>query len=169
MTMSAGGDRLAFEIVAARYAGRVWRVAYRITGRQEEADEIAQDVLLRAWRSAGRFDCARGTLAAWLNRITVNLAADRYREAMNATPLSEELADPAPLPQAGLEAIETRRELAAGLAALPERQRRAITLTYLEERPGTEAAAALGISMRALEGLLHRARRFLRERYAREA
>ena len=73
------------------------------------------------------------------------------------------IADPVPPAFAALEAAERRLHLASGLAALPDRQLQAIALSYFEERPSWEAAAALGVSTRALEGLLRRARRFLRD------
>ncbi len=164
MALSAAGDRSAFDRLACRHLGRTWRLALRLTGDPHEAEEIAQDAMLRAWRSADRYDPERGAFTTWLHRIVVNLAADRRRAARPAKePLTDELADPAPSAAVSLEAMERRRHLAAGLAALPDRQLQAIALAYFEERGGTEAAASLGVSTRALEGLLRRARRFLRE------
>ena len=163
MACSAQGDRAAYDCIAERHLARLWRLAYRITGSEADADEIAQEALLRGWRSAGRYDPARGTLPAWLNRIALNLAADRVRATgMSPAPLLETIPDPAPLPGALLEAREAQAHLAEGVAALPGRQREAVMLAYLQARSGAEAAAALGISVRALEGLLHRARRSLR-------
>ncbi len=164
MAASAAGDRSAFDRLALRHLGRAWRLALRLTADPHEAEEIAQEALLRAWRSAGRYDPDRGAVATWLARIVVNLAADRRRAAGPAVaPLTDAIADPSPSAFDRLETAERRRLLAAGLAALPDRQRQAVALAYFGERAGSDAAACLGVSTRALEGLLHRARRFLRE------
>ena len=171
MALSAAGDRSAFDRLAARHLGRTWRLALRLTGDPHEAEEIAQDAMLRAWCAAERYDAERGAFTTWLQRIVINLAADR-RRAGRATgpPLTDAIADPAPGAFAVLEAAERRRHLAAGLAALPDRQLQAVALAYFEGRAGAEAASVLGVSTRALEGLLRRARQFLREWvYAREA
>ena len=171
LSLSAAGDRSAFDRLASRHLGRTWRLALRVTGDPGEAEEVAQEAMLRAWRSAGRYDPEKGAFTAWLHRIVVNLAADRRRAARpGQAALADAIADPAPAACVALENAQRRRLLAAGLAALPERQLRAVSLAYIEERAGTEAAASLGISTRALEGLLRRARRFLREWvHAREA
>jgi len=160
---SAMGDRAAFDRLAGRHLGRVYRLALRLTGDPAAAEEIAQEALLRAWRNAERFDPARGQATTWLHRIVVNLAIDWRRSAKSdLTALPDDLPSPVPNPLAALQASQRRTALAEGLAALPERQRAAIVLSYIEQVAGQDAAHALGASTRALEGLLRRGRRFLR-------
>ncbi len=163
MARSAGGDRAAFAALCTRHLARLYVLALRVAGDPAEAEEIAQETMVRAWRQAGRFDPACGSAAGWLNRITVNLAIDKRRGAVRHTALPPGLASEAPDAEDALQRRDRRAALMAGLAALPARQRAALVLTYFEERAGQDAARSLGISVRALEGLLRRGRLFLRD------
>lgn len=162
---AAAGDRRAFDQLAARHLPLLYRVALRITGQPAEAEDVAQEAMLRLWQNATAFDPARAQLGTWLYRITANLAIDRIRRA-RSQPLPEaaEAPDPAPGPEAALEDRQRRALLAAALEELPPRQRAALALSYDQGLSGAEAAAALSVSTRALEGLLRRARRFLSAR-----
>ena len=122
--------------------------------------------MLRAWQAAARFDPSRARFTTWLHRIASNIAIDRVRTARPSAPLSPELPDAAADPEQRLAARQDRSRLAAALGELPPRQRAALALFYDQEMPGAEAAAALSVSTRALEGLLRRARRFLAARLA---
>ncbi|HWL82931.1 MAG TPA: sigma-70 family RNA polymerase sigma factor [Roseomonas sp.] len=162
---AAAGDRRAFDALAARHLPLLYRVALRVTGQPAEAEEVAQEAMLRLWQNAAKFDPARAQLGTWLYRITANLAIDRARRT-RFQPLAEaaEAPDPAPGPEAALDARQRRALLAAALEELPPRQRAALALSYDQGLSGAEAAAALSVSTRALEGLLRRARRFLAAR-----
>jgi len=166
MRWAAAGDRAAFDVLVGRHAERILRVALRILGDAAEAEEVAQEALLRAWQAAGSFDPGRAQFTTWLHRITVNLAIDRTRRRTLAPQggdaALDALEDPAPSPESVAAAAEDRAALAAALAQLPARQRAAIALAYEDGLSGAEAAAALDISERALEGLLRRARLMLR-------
>ncbi len=163
MANVAGGDRAAFDVLCQRHVPRLYVLALRVTDEPADAEEVAQDAMVRAWRKARTFDPALGSLAGWLNRIAVNLAIDRCRTRTPRAELADDMVSPESDPEVALSRTERRNVLVAGLAALPVRQRAAIVLTYGEERSGVEAAGALGISVRALEGLLRRARLFLRD------
>ncbi|MFC3125969.1 sigma-70 family RNA polymerase sigma factor [Pseudoroseomonas globiformis] len=160
---AAAGDRRAFDHLAARHLPLLYRVALRITHDPSEAEEVAQEAMLRLWRHAARFDPQRARLGTWLYRITANLAIDRVRRF--APPAVEEwvteLPDPAPGPEAILAERQRQALLTAALQDLPPRQRAALSLSYDQGLSGAEAAAALSVSTRALEGLLRRARQFL--------
>ncbi|MFC4166854.1 sigma-70 family RNA polymerase sigma factor [Teichococcus aestuarii] len=162
---AAAGDRLAFDQLATRHLPALYRIGLRITGSAAEAEEVAQEALLRAWRNAARFDPARGQVGTWLYSIASHAAIDRARRA---TPLpldaAPETADPAPDPEAALAARERQALLGAALRELPPRQRAALALSHDQGLSGAEAAAALSISTRALEGLLRRARFLLASR-----
>ncbi len=168
MALAGNGDRAAFNLLVGRHGERALRVALRILGDAAEAEEVAQEAFLRAWQAAASFDPARARFTTWLHRIVVNLAIDRTRRRAGAPSTgleaAAELADAAPGPEADAAAAEARAALAVALGALPPRQRAAIALAYEEELSGAEAAAALEVSERALEGLLRRARQFLRSR-----
>ncbi len=162
MTRSAKGDRAAFDVLCARHLPRLYVIALRLSADPGAAEEIAQDAMVRAWRNAARFDPARGRLTSWLNRIAVNLAIDRQRAAPRLAALSEDLAGTEPDALQTLERRDRSAALASGMAALPARQRAALLLTYAEDRAGMDVARTLGVSVRALEGLLRRGRLFLK-------
>jgi RNA polymerase sigma-70 factor (ECF subfamily) len=164
MALAAGGDQAAFGRLARRHFPRLVTLAQRMLADRAAAEDAAQEALLRAWRNAARYDAGRARVTTWLHRITVNLVVDRCRAARHPTALlAEDILDTAPLAPAVLERRQRHGALAAGIAAMPDRQRAALLLTYAEQRAGVEAAAMLGISTRALEGLLRRGRHFLRD------
>ena len=161
----AGGDRGAFHLLARRHLPRFLRVATRILGNASEAEDVAQETFLRVWSHADRWDGGKAKVTTWMHRIVVNLCIDRRRKARNV-PL-DEAGDPAdPTPGA---ADDVWRTQMAGLVnraigELPERQRSALVLCYYEEMSNVEAAQALSVSVSALESLLVRARRTVRDR-----
>jgi RNA polymerase sigma-70 factor (ECF subfamily) len=165
----AAADHAAFELLVGRHLDRVHRIAWRMLGDHGEAEEVAQETLLRMWMHAASFDPAHGALlSTWLHRIVLNLCLDRQRRRRPAAPVeaAEGVADAAPHPLARLAAAEAAAAVAAALATLPERQRMAVVLSYYERLSNAEAAAVLGIGVGALEALLVRARKALRARLA---
>ncbi|GAC1340120.1 MAG: RNA polymerase sigma factor [Acetobacteraceae bacterium] len=162
MSRAAAGDRQAFDVLAARYGLRLRRAALRVLGDPAAAEDVAQDALLRAWMRAGTYDRAQASVGTWLHRIAVNAAIDRVRAARPTTEVPESLHDPAYGADLVLAGRQRRRLLAEAIASLPARQRTAIALTYGEGWSGQEAARALSVSTRALEGLLHRGRKLVR-------
>lgn len=163
----AARDGGAFRLLVDAHAATLHRVAWRITGDAHDAEDIAQEALLRLWDHAPRWADGRQSLAAWLRRITVNLSIDRLRRgkriAGNEIP---EQADNAPLADVSLAAEQQADRARALIAALPDNQRAAIVLTYYEELPNAEAAAALDMQVKAFESLLFRARAALKARFA---
>jgi RNA polymerase sigma-70 factor (ECF subfamily) len=165
LAWAAEGDRPAFDALAGRHLARLHRLALRLLGEAAEAEDVVQEAMLRAWQHAAGFDPARAAVGTWLHRILVNLAIDRLRRRPAIAPGAvPETADGAAGPEEALQAGQEQALLRAALATLPERQRAAIVLAYDREMTGAEAAAALGISARGLEGLLHRARKALAAR-----
>lgn len=164
---SAAGDRRAFAALAGRHLPRLHGLALRITGNAAEAEDVAQEALLRAWQHAGRFDPSKARFGTWLYRIAANLAIDHARRRPAARPLPDAdalvaaLADPGAGPEALLQQRQQQALFQQALAALPARQRAALALAHDQGLSGAEAAAVLETSERAVEGLLHRARRFL--------
>ena len=162
MARTAEGDRSAFDALAARYLLRLRASALRVLGDPAAAEDVAQDALLRAWTRAGSYDPAQAAVATWLHRIAVNAAIDRVRAARPSAPLPHDLRDPAQMADLAIAGQQRSRALAKAIATLPDRQRTALTLTYGQGWSGREAAHALQVSTRALEGLLHRGRKVLR-------
>lgn len=165
MARVAAGDHPAFCVLVDRHFRRTLTVAERMMGRRADADEIAQEAFLRVWRSPEQYRPARGKFAAWLYRVTVNLCLDRLRRQPEM-PLetAAETVDPAADAEHHVAAGEAARLVAEAVAALPGRQKAALILCYYEQFSNAEAATALSVSIAALEALLVRARRTLREK-----
>jgi len=170
MRLAGCGDRTAFARLVGRHLSRAGAVAARITGNRSDAEEIVQEVFLRAWLKAPAWQ-AQGERAGgarfttWFYRVLVNLCIDRRRRPVNA-PLEAagEVADHRPGGFEDLATAQTSRLVGSAVADLPERQRTALTLCHFEEMSNIEAAEILGVSVGALESLLVRARRTLREK-----
>ena len=163
MARIARSDQAAFDQLARRYLLRLRQAALRLLDDPQAAEDVAQEAMIRAWKSAGRYDPTRARVGTWLHRIAVNLAVDQLRRRRPDTGLEESIPDPFAGADSALASRQRQTLLAQGVAMLPERQRAAVTLVYGRERTGAEAALALDISVRALEGLLRRARHMLRD------
>jgi len=164
MLRVAKGDERAFRALVPRYAARAIAFARGITGNAADAEEIVQDALLRVWVNAPRWR-PQAAFRTWFYRIVFNLSLNRRRRAP-FLPLAEAGDPPDPAAGAGerLERREVDHAVAAAIAALPERQRAAIALTYDEELSNAEAAMVLGTSVSGIESLLVRAKRTLQEK-----
>jgi RNA polymerase sigma factor (sigma-70 family) len=159
----AAGDPAAIRALAARKLPRLLSLAGRLLGEASEAEDVAQEAMIRAWRQASSWRPGPAKFDTWLHRVTLNLCYDRLRrrrEVLTDTP--PEQADEGPAPDRGLEARDVGRRVAAAMRALPDRQREAVTLCHYQELSNIEAAAAMGVSVEALESLLSRGRRALR-------
>jgi RNA polymerase sigma factor (sigma-70 family) len=164
MARVAVRDADAFRMLAERHGALPYRIAWRMTGDAAEAEDLAQEALLRLWDKAPRWRVGGSGVAAWLTRVAMNLALDRLRRRRFASgePVPER-ADEAPLADAGIEAEQAAAAVREGIAALSERQRAAIVLTYYEDVPNRTAAEMLEMNLKALESLLFRARAALRD------
>ncbi|MFG1374941.1 sigma-70 family RNA polymerase sigma factor [Xanthobacter oligotrophicus] len=164
MARVATADAAAFRTLCDRHAARAAGFARRFVGDAQDAEDIAQEALLRVWRAAPRWrpTAAFGT---WFYRIVVNLCLN-HRRRTRFLPLdgTDGAADPAPDALARMERREDDLELWAAVADLPERQRAAILLTYWEGHSNARVADILGTSVSGVETLLVRARRSLRGR-----
>jgi RNA polymerase sigma-70 factor, ECF subfamily len=164
MLRIATGDERAFRALLPRYAARAIGLARRIMGNDADAEEIVQDAFLRVWVNAPRWR-PQAAFRTWFYRIVFNLSLNRRRRAP-FLPLETAGDPPDPAADASerIERDETNHAVAAAIAALPERQRAAIALTYDEELSNAEAATVLGTSVSSVESLLVRAKRTLREK-----
>ena len=157
------GDASAVSMLLARKLPRVLALAGRMLGDRIEAEDVAQDVFIRVWRQAPNWRPGEARFDTWMHRVALNLCYDRLRrrrEHLTAEP--PEQVDPGPGPDRGLVARETGQAVASAMAGLPDRQREAIVLCHYQDFSNIEAAAAMGISIEALESLLARGRRALR-------
>ncbi|MEE3622959.1 RNA polymerase sigma factor [Nitrospirillum sp. BR 11752] len=159
----AEGDAQAFRVLTDRHLDRTVTLARRVLGGAAEAEDVAQEAFLRLWQHAERFRPAEARFSTWFYRITMNLCLDRKRRpAHDALESVPEPVDPSLDAVALVERSELGRLVARAVDDLPERQRAAISLCYDAGLSNAEAAAAMEVSVGALETLLVRARRALR-------
>lgn len=165
-----GGDPQAFEALVTPYEAMVWRVCWHYLENHEDAQDAAQEVMLKAWRSLGTF---RGdaSLETWLYRVCVNVCVDALRKrhqrkdaSLNA--MAESGYDPVdatPGTEAQLERIEQHETLRAALRQLPEEMRTPLLLSAVEGRSYEEIAHITGAHMGTVKSRINRARKKLSE------
>ena len=162
MRRVASGDAQALELVSERHTPMLFAVAWRMLGDPAEAEDVVQEAITRVWVKAGSWTPVGGGLGGWLRRVATNLCIDRQRKrSFVADSEIPERADEAPGADVLIDEQRRRNAVAAAMQALPDRQRAAIILTYYEGVTNAEAAATLGIGVKALESLLVRARQGL--------
>ena len=160
---ATGRDRAAFSEIVSRHYQPVYRLVWRMTGGRSDCEDITQEAFLRLWQNPAQVREA-AALKGWLMRVASNAVIDRSRKPKTSALDSEpELQDPRARPDAPLDRAEAARLVDAKIAELPERQRLALSLVYFESMTNIEAAAAMEASVEAVESLLARARRSLKE------
>ncbi len=159
----ARGDPAAVRALTARKLPRMLALAGRMLGEASEAEDVAQEAMIRAWRQAPTWARGVARFDTWLHRVTLNLCYDRLRRRREIpTETPPEQVDVGPAPDRGLEAADVGRRVASAMGSLPDRQREAVALCHYQELSNIEAAAIMGVSVEALESLLSRGRRALR-------
>lgn len=163
----ARGEPSALEELIRRHERRLYQLAYRLLKDPLEAEDVLQEVFLKAYEFAGRFQPI-STVKAWLNRITANHCLNRLRQRFPLDSLDDDnrpipLASPAATPLEALEESDLARRLESLLAAMPENQRRALVLKRFGDLSYQEIAEVMGLSTGAVDGLIKRARQFLRK------
>lgn len=161
----ASGDLAAFRALLDKHLPAVERLARRILGNEADAADVAQEAMLRLWQSGGGIEVGAGGLRPWLNRVTVNLCIDRTRSAKRLVVMDEVPDTPVAADQERvLSEQDLGRRVAAALETLPERQRLALTLFHYEGFTQASIAALMELSEDAVESLIARARRSLKQR-----
>lgn len=172
MMRIGNGDRAAFGDLVRRHLDRAVAVAQRVTGSRGDAEDVAQEAFLRVWTKAPQWRAADGDFrgarfTTWLYRVVVNLGIDRRRRpSTSALEAAGDPADPADSALQSLEKAQLSAQVATAVATLPERQRAALTLCFYEGLSNREAAEILDLTPGAIESLLVRARRSLRQALA---
>jgi RNA polymerase sigma-70 factor (ECF subfamily) len=166
MARIATGDQAAFHRLARRHAPRALGLARRITRNAADAEEIVQEALLRVWINAPRWR-PTATIGTWLYRVVVNLCLkQRRRISLVELEPGMDPVDPAPDATTRIDVDETAHRVAEAIAALPDRQRVALVLSYYEGLSNAEAAVMLETTVSGIEALLVRAKRTLRAKLA---
>jgi RNA polymerase sigma-70 factor (ECF subfamily) len=164
MARVAEGDVAAFTHLVERYSPRLYRVACRMLSNAAEAEDVVQDAFIRLWQNASSWSARDGGLPAWLHRVVVNRCLDRLRQfQFVGSDKLPEVADEAPGPERALAIQRLGLAVEDALGSLPGRHRVAIVLCYFEGLSNSMAAQVLDLNLKAMESLLFRARRSLRE------
>lgn len=158
----AQGDGEAAKVLSARLLPRVLAQATRMLADQAEAEDVAQDAMMRLWKIAPDWRQDEAQVSTWLFRVVANLCTDRLRKRRGvsldqiAEPVDPQLSAPARMQE------NTRmRALSAALADLPERQAQAVALRHLERLSNPQIAQIMDISIRSVESLTARGKRAL--------
>ena len=164
LARAQAGDVAAFERLSSAYADRLFMLLLRLLGDRAEAEDVAQEVMLRAWRGITRFR-GQSSYFTWLYRIAVNEAnralEKRARRPAGVTLGPDELQLPAPAaldPSRQAENRDLRRALGRALADLPPPLRTALVLRDVEGLSTQEAAEIAGVGEAAFKSRLHQAR-----------
>jgi RNA polymerase sigma-70 factor (ECF subfamily) len=165
------GDSEAFRVLVERHSRQVFRLAFRMTGNEQDAEDVVQESFLRAYRQLGRFE-SRANFGTWLYRIVANCAVDamRARQARQSharVDIVEDLetvAAPAesPTPDRLAHSGEIRRRVALALNGLSPLERAAFTLRHYEGRSIDDISRTLGLRTSAAKHSVFRAVRKLR-------
>lgn len=170
LAQAAAGDAAAFSALARRHGPRVLALARQVLGSDADAQDIVQETFIRLWHQAGRWEQRGAQLSTWLHRVAMNLCLSHIERVHKRMPRADVDQDAIEAPSApldeGLSEAERVEALQAAVAGLPPRQRTAITLFYSADASTAQTAAALGLSVKATESLLVRARQALRSQLA---
>lgn len=166
------GDQAAWRELVLRYTRRVFGIAYRFTGRVDEAEDLTQEVFIKVYQTLDRYRAGDGSFAAWLTALARNQAIDHYRrrrqEALRRVEeepeFMETVASGEEGPLVGLEREERVRLVHRGLRALPVELREALVLCDLQGLPYEEIAEALNIPLGTVKSRINRGRLELAKR-----
>ncbi|MFS0884252.1 sigma-70 family RNA polymerase sigma factor [Aeromicrobium sp. 179-A 4D2 NHS] len=156
--------------VYARHAAQVHRLAYRLTGNHQDAEDLTQDVFERVFTSLDRYEAHN--LAGWIHRITTNLFLDRARRAKRqptaalTTAQEDRLVDRGALPADHVHDAGFDPDIEAALATLPSHFRVAVVLSDVEQLAHAEIAHVLGVKLNTVRSRVHRGRAMLRRELA---
>jgi len=160
---AAEGSHAAFAEIVNRHFQPVYRLVWRMTGGAADAEDLAQEAFVKLWKNPAQLR-EGAALKGWLMRVASNAVIDGSRRPRpSALEEAPEIRDPQARPDAPLDREQAARLVDARVAALPDRQRQALSLVYFEGLTNIEAADAMEVSVDALESLLARARRSLKD------
>ena len=163
-----GAEPTDFDAIVEKYADFVYNVAFRMMGRPEDAEDVAQDAFISAYRAFERFR-GESRVTTWLYRITTNAALMKLRKEKRARTLTQtgleevDIADWDETPERSAASSELGEKLQEVIAQLQPDLRAAVVLRDVEELSNAEAADVLGITVSSVKSRLHRGRVLLRK------
>jgi len=163
LVLYGNGDGDAARELSRRLVPGVLSVARRMLGDRAEAEDVAQEAMLRLWKQAENWRQGEAKVSTWLYRVTTNLCTDRLRRARTTS--IDAIAEPEDDRRSAAHELQDKARLAAldeALQSLPERQRQAVVLRHIEGLPNPEIAQIIGVGVEAVESLTARAKRALK-------
>lgn len=167
MVLIDEADANAFSALVRRHTTRFYAAAYRVVLNREDAEDVVQDAFTKLWNGKASWKTDRGAkFTTWFYRIVTNQALDQLnkRSRRRGAVLDDNLASNEPDAEFVAQVSEQGNAVNTALAELPERQRTAVMLFYNEEMSQKEAADVMGITPKAVESLIGRAKEALKER-----
>lgn len=162
LAAAAKQNQQAFSELVSRHYQSIYRISWRLCAGHVDAEDVTQETFLKLWNNPNQLREA-GALKGWLIRVATNMVMDRFRKKpMQDLEAAAEVADPAPNAPTMMDQSFIAKRMDAVIALLPDRQKLALTLVHFEQMTNIAAAAAMEISVDALESLLARARRGLK-------
>ncbi|MFA5040089.1 MAG: RNA polymerase sigma factor [Bdellovibrionales bacterium] len=165
---TARGDTRAYRELIGRHLVRGVKVAERMLGNRQDAEDVMQETCLKIWKEASRWK-PQAKFSTWLYRVVLNACIDRKRLVVPAmTNEMDDILDPKPVAED--EMIERQRSASVrqALQRLPDRQRAAVVLSYYEEMSNQDSADLMDIGLGAFQQLLFRAKQNLKENLVEE-
>lgn len=171
--LAAAGDHRAYAVLVSRHKEGLYRFARRYVGDADAAYEAAQETFVAAWSALPRYDPVRRPFAVWISAIALNKCRDRARRATVRrlifgdrhldSPEAAAQSDPSPDAEADLIRTQRLRALDRAIAGLPQNLKEPLLLTQFEGLSQIEAARMLGLTVKAVETRVRRARERLRD------
>lgn len=159
------GNRPAFSALVSRHITRFYHLAYRYMASREEAEDIVQTAFLKIWENPFLWkDGGKAKFTTWFSRIVINLCLDQKKKSKPSwLPEDMDIQDSASSQEQDMLAQEKESAVMAAINTLPDRQKTALILCFYEEYSQQEAAQIMKIKIKALESLLMRAKKNLKE------
>ena len=168
------GDAAAWEEIVRRYNRRIYNICYRFAGSGDDAEDLTQEVFIKMYKTLNSYDVGRGAFMTWVTTITRNLLVDHFRKSKqdrvtdsldsapseheDAMPLSDQIEDKGPAPDAHVQSRETGHTVHAALQKLSPELREAVILRDLQDLDYREIATVLKVPEGTVKSRINRGR-----------
>lgn len=162
LVLYANGDPAAARVLTLRLTPKVFGHAYRLLGNRADAEDIAQEALIRLWKQAPDWRQNEAKITTWLYRVVANLCTDRLRRARGLA--LDAVGEPEDETASAADQMQQKSRLdalQAGLNTLPDRQKQAVILRHIEGLRNPEIAEIMEVGVEAVESLTARGKRAL--------